>query len=155
LAWYTHASALFRGFVVIQKINGDEFGNASLSEMAPYRGAISAVGKRNSNLHGWIWSCGSPFGKSLRVRHAGNHLPLHDTPFKEPFRGMLADDIATAIDKPADFGKKGGHGDTSGRLQEIYGRTVYSLGRGGNSRPIKALSVSDGTCPHPIKARSP
>jgi len=63
LAWYTHASALFRGVIVIEKINGDEFGNASLSEMAPYRGAIPAVGKRNANLHGWIWSCGSPFGK--------------------------------------------------------------------------------------------
>jgi hypothetical protein len=65
---------------------------------------------------------------------------------------MLADDIATAIDKAADFGKKGGHGDTSGRLQEMYGRTVYSLARGGNSRSIQALSVSDGICPlpHPI-----
>ncbi len=65
---------------------------------------------------------------------------------------MFADDISAAIDKPADFGKKGRHGDTSGRLQKRYGRTVYSLGRGGNSRSIQALSVSDGICPlpHPI-----
>jgi len=50
LAWYTHASALFGGVVVIQ----------------------------------------------------------HDTPFKGPFRGMFADDIAAAINKPADFGKREG-----------------------------------------------
>ena len=63
LAWYTHASALFGGVVVIQKINSDKFSNAGLSEMAPNRGAIPAVGKQKANLHGWIRSCGSPFGK--------------------------------------------------------------------------------------------
>ena len=62
LAWYTHASALFGGVVVIQKINGNKFGNAGLAEMAPYRGAIPAVGKQKANLRGWIRSCGSPFG---------------------------------------------------------------------------------------------
>ena len=63
LAWYTHALALFGGVVVIQKINSDKFSNAGLSEMAPYRSAITAVGKQKANLHGWIRSCASPFGK--------------------------------------------------------------------------------------------
>ena len=126
LAWYTHASALFGGVVVIQKINGNKFGNAGLAEMAPYSSAFPAIGKRKANFHGWVWSCVSPFGKQLGIRHASNHLPLHDTAFEQPFRGMFADDIAAAIDQPADFGKKGRHGDTSGRLQEVNGRTLYT-----------------------------
>ena len=48
LAWYTHASALFGGVVVIQKINGDEFRNAGFSEVAPNRSAFPAVGKRKA-----------------------------------------------------------------------------------------------------------
>ncbi len=60
---------------------------------------------------------------------------------------MFADDIAAAINKPADFGKKGRHGDTSGRPWERNMRTVYSLVYLGNGRPIKALRVSDGMCP--------
>ena len=86
---------------------------------------------------------------------------------------MFADDIATVINKPADFGKKGGHGDTRGRLQSRNISTVLCLACRGNTRPIKALSVSDGILPlmvrdppahaegfycdgvlHPIQARS-
>lgn len=67
---------------------------------------------------------------------------------------MFADDIAAAINKPADFGKKGRHGDTSGRPLGMDISTVYSLVYRGNSRPMKALSASDGMCPPPIQARS-
>jgi hypothetical protein len=63
---------------------------------------------------------------------------------------MFADDVAAAINKPADFGKKGRHGDTSGRLWGMNMSTVCSLVYRGNSRPIKALSASDGIGPVPI-----
>ena len=51
---------------------------------------------------------------------------------------MFADDIAAAINKRADFGKKGRHGDTSGRLWGMNMSAVYSLVYRGNSRPVKA-----------------
>ena len=85
--------------------------------------------------------------------HTRNHLPLHDTPFKDPFRGMFADDIAASIDKPRP------HPSPQRKQGNAGGLTVLGRGfprsrvglvweRGGAlPRPIKALSVRDGICP--------
>jgi len=77
LAWYTHASALVGGVVVIQKINGDEFRYAGFSEVAPNRSAFPAVGKRKAvgSELAYIIHCQStvaiaaPSGRDVRPSH--------------------------------------------------------------------------------------